>query len=219
MSSVIRLILPGGLGGELLAAPWALQATPLQPPWALRVSAIGLATAKAAPLQNCRKAQPAETKVVRAMNGQLLAIGSRNTTVAAATRTSVAQIEFVASQKRPEVTKLDEKEPDKPLKIRLCPASDAKLLIYRLTVVATFIAVFVLSERIRFSLHTITKSSVVSEASRFARSSVSEPSRLPGLKKQSGTLRLPRFFREGKAGRFAYIARPKCSLIPGDFRV
>jgi hypothetical protein len=60
---------------------------------------------------------------------------------------------------------VDEKEHDKPLKIRFCPASDAKLLIYRLTVVATLIAVFVLTERIRFSLQTITKSSIVSEAS------------------------------------------------------
>ena len=82
--------------------------------------------------------------------------------MAAATRISVAQIEFAASQKRQEATKLDEKEHDKPLKIRFCPASDAKLLIYRLTVVATLIAVFVLSERIRFSLQTITKSSIVS---------------------------------------------------------
>jgi hypothetical protein len=55
-------------------------------------------------------------------------------------------------------------------------------LIYRLTVVATLIVVLLLSQRIRFSLQTITESSVVSEASRFAR------------------------FEETKRGRFAYAA-------------
>jgi hypothetical protein len=140
----------------------------------LHASAIGLATAeatplqppRATPLQNCRKTKPAEIKIVKAINGQLLAIRNRIVTVAAATRISVAQIEFAASQKRQEATKLDEKQYDKRLKIRFCPASVAKLLIYRLTVVATLIAVFVLSERIRFSLQTITKSSIVSEVSR-----------------------------------------------------
>ena len=159
MRSVIRPILPGGLGAEPLAPPRAPGGDLLAAPWALRTT----------PFQNSRKAKPAETKVAKAINGQLLAIGNRNTTVAAATSTSVAQIEFAASQKRQEDTKLDEKEHDKPLMIRVCPASDAKLLIYRLTVVATLIGGFVLSERIRFSLQTITKSRSVSEASRFAR--------------------------------------------------
>jgi len=89
-----------------------------------------------------------------------LSIPSRIATVTHAANTNVAQIEFAASQKRQEFTKLDEKEGDEPLKIRLGPASAAKLSMYRLTLVATLIVVLVLSERVRFSLQAITKSSI-----------------------------------------------------------
>jgi hypothetical protein len=150
--SVLRLILPGR---ELLGAPWASPATPLQFSWppggellaaprASRVSAIGLATAGTTPLQSSRKTKPAERKVTKAINGQLLSIRIRITTVAAATRTSVAQIEFAASQNRQEVTKLDENEGDEVAEFWLCPASDEKLLMYRLTLVVTLIVAFML---------------------------------------------------------------------------
>jgi hypothetical protein len=147
---------------------------------------------RATPLHNSRKTKPAESKIAKAIKGELLSIRSRIATATHAATTTVAQIEFAASQKRQQVTKLDEKEGDNPLTIRLCPASGAKLLIYRLTVVATLIVVLLLSQRIRFSLQTITESSVVSEASRFA-PSVSEASRFAR-------------FEETKRGRFAYAA-------------
>jgi hypothetical protein len=82
--------------------------------------------------------------VTKAIKVQLLSIRIRITTVAAATRTSVAQIEFAASQNRQEVTKLDEKEGDEVAEFRLCPASDEKLLMYRLTLVVTLIVAFML---------------------------------------------------------------------------
>jgi prevent-host-death family protein len=110
--------------------------------------------------QSSRKTKPAESKVTKAINGQLLSIRSRIATVAAAVRTSVAQIEFAASQKRQEVTKLEEKERDGSAEIRLRTASGAKLLMYRLTLVATLIVVLGLLERIRISLLAITKSSI-----------------------------------------------------------
>jgi hypothetical protein len=56
-----------------------------------------------------------------------------------AVTTSVAQIEFAASQNRQEVTKLDGKETDELLEIRLCTEAGANLLMYRLTVVARLI--------------------------------------------------------------------------------
>src|SRR5262249_32764436 len=91
MRSVLRLTLSKkswrriAPGGELLAAPWASGGELLATPWALRVSARRLATAEATPLQNSRKTKPAEIKMLKAINGQLLAIGHRSTTVAAAT--------------------------------------------------------------------------------------------------------------------------------------
>jgi hypothetical protein len=204
--SVLRLILPGGEllatpwpGGELLAAPWR-GGDLLAAPWALR----------ATPLQSSRKTKPAERRIKKAINGQLLSIRIRIVTVTHATKTNAAQIEFAASQKRQQVTKLDEKEGDNPLTIRLCPTSGAKLLIYRLTVVATLIVVLLLSQRIRFSLQTITESSVVSEASRFA-PSVSEASRFaPSVSEASRFAR----FEETKRGRFAYAA-PQMFLDSG----
>jgi hypothetical protein len=167
MRIVFRLILPGKalLGGELLAAPRALQATPLQfprllgAPWALHVSAIGPATAVATPLQSPRKTKPAERSMTNAINGRLLSIRSRIATVTHVATTSVAQIEFAASQKRQEVTKLDEKEGDEALKTPLCTEAGTKLLMQRLTLVATLIIFLSLYERIRFSLQAITKSS------------------------------------------------------------
>jgi hypothetical protein len=82
--------------------------------------------------------------VTKAIKVQLLSIRIRITTVTAATRTSVAQIEFAASQNRQEVTKLAEKEGDEVAEFRLCPASDEKPLMYRLTLVVTLIVAFML---------------------------------------------------------------------------
>jgi hypothetical protein len=110
--------------------------------------------------QSSRKTKPAERKVTKAIKGQLLSIRSRIATVAAAVRTSVAQIEFAASQKRQQVTKLEEKERDGSAEIRLRTAAGAKLLMYRLTLVDTLIVVLGLLERIRISLLAITKSSI-----------------------------------------------------------
>ena len=72
------------------------------------------------PLQNSRKAKTAESKMAKAINGQLLSIRSRIATVTPAATTSVAQVEFAANQKRQEVAKPDENERDEPLTIRLC---------------------------------------------------------------------------------------------------
>ena len=94
--------------------------------------------------QSSRKTKPAERKLAKAIKGQLLSIRIRITTVAAVTRTSVAQIEFAASQKRQVVTKLDEKEGDEAAEFRLCPASGEKLLMYRLTLLVTLIVAFML---------------------------------------------------------------------------
>ena len=84
--------------------------------------------------------------MTKAIKERLLSIRSRIATVTHAATTSVAQIKFAASQKRQEVTKLDEKVGDEPLKIRRCPASGAKLLIYRLTLVAALIVFLAHSE-------------------------------------------------------------------------
>jgi hypothetical protein len=73
-----------------------------------------------------------------------LSIRIRITTEAVATRTSVAQIEFAASQNRQEVTKLDEKEGDEAAEFRHCPASGENLLMYRLTLFVTLIVAFML---------------------------------------------------------------------------
>ena len=115
-------------GGELLAAP----------SWVLHLSAIGLATAEATPLQNSRKAKTADSKIAKAINGQLLSIRSRSATVTPAATTTVAQIEFVANQKRQEVTKLDENERDEPLKIRLSTALGKKPLKFPSPLIVAF---------------------------------------------------------------------------------
>jgi hypothetical protein len=73
--------------------------------------------------------------------------------------TSVAQIEFAASQNRQEVTKLDENEADAATEIRPCTALDEKLLMYRLTLVVTLIVIFMLLNESGFSLQATTKSS------------------------------------------------------------
>src|SRR5215471_8999506 len=111
MRNVLKLILPGE---ELLAAPWALQATPLQ---------------------SSRTTKPADRKTTKAIKSQLLSIRSRIATVTHAATTSVAQIEFAASQNRQEVTKLDEKEGDAAAEIRLCTALDKIPLKYRRTLI------------------------------------------------------------------------------------
>src|SRR5208283_4803148 len=101
--------------------------------------------------QSSRKIKAAASKMTKPIRGQFLSIRSRIATVTHAATTSVVQTEFAASQKRQEVTKLDEKEGDEPLKIRLCPASAPKLLMYRLTLVATLIVVLMLgSYALRF---------------------------------------------------------------------
>jgi hypothetical protein len=99
------------------------------------VSAIGLATEEATPLQSSRKTKPVERRITKAIKGQLLPIGSRIATVTHAVTTSVAQIEFAASQKRQEVTKLDQNEADAATESRLCNALDKKLLKYRLPII------------------------------------------------------------------------------------
>jgi hypothetical protein len=68
-----------------------------------------------------------------------LPIGSRIATVTHAATTSVAQIEFVASQNRQEVTKLDENEADESLEIRLSTAPDGKRLRCRLTLIVVLL--------------------------------------------------------------------------------
>jgi hypothetical protein len=97
--------------------------------------------------QSFRNAKSEERKITEAIKGQLLPIRIRIATVTHAVTTSVAQIEFAASQRRQEVTKLEEKEGDELLEVRLCPASDAKLLMYRLTLVATLIVVLMLLKK------------------------------------------------------------------------
>jgi hypothetical protein len=89
--------------------------------------------------QSSLNAKSAEIKITEAIKGQLLSIRSRIATVTHAVTTSVAQIEFAASQKRQEVTKLDGKETDELLEIRLSTEAGANLLMYRLTVVARLI--------------------------------------------------------------------------------
>jgi hypothetical protein len=76
-------------------------------------------------------------------------------TVTHAATTSVAQIEFAASQNRQEVTKLDENEAGAATEIRFCPALDEKLLMYCLTLIVVFMH---LNES-GFSLQSTTKSS------------------------------------------------------------
>src|SRR5205823_5798988 len=100
--------------GELLAAPWT-------------------------PLQSSRKTKPAETRMIEAMNGRLLSIRSRIATVTHVDTTSVAQVEFTASQMRPAVTKLGENGGDEPLEVRPFTEAGVKPLMYRFTLVATFI--------------------------------------------------------------------------------
>src|SRR5271165_1273559 len=137
------------LRGELLAAPWSSL-----------TDSFSEGSTLSFDFQSSRKIKPAVSKMTKPIKGQLLSIPSRIATVTHAANTNVAQIEFAASQKRQEFTKLDEKEGDEPLEIRLGPASAAKLSMYRLTLVATLIVVLVLSERVRFSLQAITKSSI-----------------------------------------------------------
>src|ERR1700730_1299473 len=136
---------------------------PFAASWASHVSAVGLATAEATPLQcprptesfsagatfsfdfqSSRKNKPAERKVTKAIKGQLLSIRSRMAAVTPAATTSVAQIEFAANQKRHEVTKLDENEGEESIEIRLSTASGEMPLMYRLTLVATLIVVLTL---------------------------------------------------------------------------
>ena len=134
-----------GTRGEPLAAPGALQATPLQAPWVSRATL----------LQNSRKAKTAESKMAKAITGQLLSMGSRIATVTPAATTSVAQVEFEASQKRQEVTKLGENERDEALKIWLCTALGKKPLKFP----SPLIVVFMLLNETGFSPYATTKSS------------------------------------------------------------
>jgi hypothetical protein len=103
--------------------------------------------------------KPVARKMKKTIKGQPSTIRSRIATVTHAATTSVAQIEFAASQNRQEVTKLDEKEAVAATEIRLCTALDEKLLMYRLTLVVTLIVVFMLLNESGFSLQATTKSS------------------------------------------------------------
>lgn len=78
-----------------------------------------------------------------------------------AATTSVAQIEFAASQNRQEITKLDEDEADAAAEIRLGTALNEKLLMYCLTLAVTLIVVFILLNEAGFSLLSATESSAV----------------------------------------------------------
>ena len=111
------------------------------------------------PLQSSQKTKHAERKMLKATKGQVLTIRSRIPTGIHAATTSVAQIEFAASQNRQEVTKLDENEADAATEIRPCTALDEKLLMYRLTLLVTLIVVFMLLNESGFSLQATTKSS------------------------------------------------------------
>jgi len=77
-----------------------------------------------------------------------------------AATTSVAQIEFAASQNRQEVTKLDEKECEEATRIQLGTALGEKLLMYRLNTRRHTHRRFYARERFRFSLQARTKSSI-----------------------------------------------------------
>jgi hypothetical protein len=103
--------------------------------------------------------KPVERKMKKKIKGQPPTIRSRIATATHAATTSVAQIEFAASQNRQEVTKLDENEADAATEIRLWNALDEKLLMYCLTLVVTLIVVFMLLNESGFSLQSTTKSS------------------------------------------------------------
>ena len=116
-------------GVELLLAPQPLQATPLQ--FTRPTEGFSAGPTLGFDLQSSQKTKPAESNMTKAIKGRLLSIRIRIATVTHAATISVAQIEFAASQKRQEVTKLDEKESDGALGIRFCTASGEKLLMYR----------------------------------------------------------------------------------------
>jgi hypothetical protein len=188
MRSVLRLIPPGG---ELLppsqglwrtrAAPCASRATPLQFPWPPGGELLAAPRAsRGPPLQSSLKTKHAERKTPKTTKGQILTIRSRIPTGIHAATTSVAQIEFAASQNRQEVTKLDEKEADAATEIRLCTALGKKPLKFRLPLIVVFM---LLNESAFRSSQPRSQASVVSKASRFASS------------------------RRAKRGRFAYIPR------------
>jgi hypothetical protein len=84
------------------------------------------------------------------IKGQPPTIRSRIATVTHAATTSVAQIEFAASQNRQEVTKLDENEADAATEIRLCTASGKYLLTYRFRLVVTLIVALMLANQCAF---------------------------------------------------------------------
>jgi hypothetical protein len=111
------------------------------------------------------------------MKGQPLTIRSRIATVTHAATTSVAQIEFAASQNRQEVTKLDENEADAATEIRLCTALGKRPPNFRLLLIVVFM---LLNESASRSRQRRSQASVVSKASRFARFEESK----------AGTLRL-----------------------------
>src|SRR5580704_5899064 len=103
--------------------------------------------------QSSRMTKPVERKMKKKIKGQPPTIRSRIATVTHAATTSVAQIEFAASQNRQEVTKLDENEADATTEVRLCPALDKKPLKYRLLLMVVFLL------RRFASLQAATKSS------------------------------------------------------------
>ena len=123
----------------LTKAPLVKQGQRTNPVLAIPRSKMRSALTLSFDFQSSLNAKSAEIKIAEAIKGQLLSIRSRIATVTHAVTTSVAQIEFAASQKRQEVTKLDGKETDELLEIRLSTEAGANLLMYRLTVVARLI--------------------------------------------------------------------------------
>jgi hypothetical protein len=90
------------------------------------------------PLQSSQKTKHAKSKTPKATKGQILTIRSRIPTGIHAATTSVAQIEFAASQSRQEVTKLNENEVDAATEIRLCTGLGKKPLKFRLLLIVVF---------------------------------------------------------------------------------
>jgi len=88
--------------------------------------------------QSSRLTKAAERKIKKAMKGQALTIRSRTATVTHAAATSVAQIEFAASQNRQEVTKLDGNEADAATEIRLFTTLGKKPRKFRFPLMVVF---------------------------------------------------------------------------------
>jgi hypothetical protein len=69
------------------------------------------------------------------VKNQLLSIRNLSETVKQAATSSVAQMEFAASHKRQQITKLEANEPVESLRDRLCVALGERPLKYRVTLI------------------------------------------------------------------------------------